>query len=69
MVKFVRVCVPDVALLPDHPPLAVQEVELVDDQVKVDEFPVVTPVGLADNVTVGDGVGGGGVEIAKLHTV
>ena len=53
--------VPDVALLPDQSPLAVQEVALVEDQVNVAEDPVVIDVGDAEIVTVGGvaGVAGG----------
>jgi hypothetical protein len=50
---FVIVCVPDIVLVPDHPPLAVQEVAFWDDQVRVAEFPEVTLVGLAVSVMVG----------------
>src|SRR3989344_4009113 len=50
---------PEVALVPFQPPLAVQDVALVEDQVKVLEPPEVTVVGLALSETVGAGVGGG----------
>ena len=56
---LVITCEPDVVLVPDHPPLAVQEVAFALDQVSVDEPPEVTDVGEAEKVTVGDGVGGG----------
>jgi hypothetical protein len=46
---------PEVASAPDHAPLAVQLVALVDDQVRVLEPPLVTLVGLALIVTVGAG--------------
>jgi hypothetical protein len=45
--------VPDVALLPDQAPLAVQLVAFVDDQVSVLALPLATLVGLALNATVG----------------
>ncbi len=48
-------CEPLTALLPDQPPEAVQEVALVDDQVKVDVPPLTTVLGLAAKVTVGAG--------------
>ena len=60
-VMFVTVCVPDVVLVPVHPPLAVQEVAFVLDQVRVDELPDVTEVGEADRVRVDAGVGSGAV--------
>ena len=50
---------PEVVLLPDQAPLAVQPVALVEDQVKVDALPAFTLVGLAERVTVGAGVGVG----------
>lgn len=40
-------CEPDVALLPDHPPLAVHEVALLAFQVSVELSPASTVVGLA----------------------
>jgi hypothetical protein len=46
---------PLVASLPLHPPEAVQEVALVDDQVNVDVAPLVTVLGLAAKVTAGAG--------------
>jgi hypothetical protein len=52
-VRLVRDCVPLVALLPDQPLDAVQEVALVDDHVSVEEPPLVTEVGLAESETVG----------------
>jgi hypothetical protein len=48
---------PEVALAPDQPPEAMQEVTLVEDQVSVDDPPLVTEVGFA----VSDAVGTGGV--------
>ena len=51
-------CVPDIALVPVHPPLAMQEVALVDDQVNVEALPLVIEAGEAEIETVGD-VGGG----------
>jgi hypothetical protein len=44
-----------------HPPLAVQEVELVEDHVRLEALPLATTVGEAEIVTVGAGVEGGGV--------
>ena len=46
---------PDVAFVPDHAPLAVQDVAFVLDQVKVDEPPDATDVGDPLNETVGGG--------------
>jgi hypothetical protein len=45
-----------VASLPDQLPDAVQEVALVDDQVRVELPPLATVLGLALSVTVGAGV-------------
>ena len=50
---------PEVALLPDHAPEAVQELALVDDQVSVEDAPLATEAGFAESVTVGTGGGGG----------
>lgn len=47
---------PDVALLPDHPPDAVQLVALLVDQASVDEFPEATEVGVAVKLIDGSGV-------------
>jgi hypothetical protein len=47
--------VPLVPSVPVQPPLAVQAVASVLDQVSVDEPPESMVVGLADNVTVGAG--------------
>jgi hypothetical protein len=55
-VRLLRSSVPLVALLPLHPPEAVQDVALVLDQVSVEEPPAKTVVGLAEIATVG-GVG------------
>jgi hypothetical protein len=46
-------CVPLVASVPVHPPLAVQLLALVVDQVKVALWPSVMVVGATENVTVG----------------
>jgi hypothetical protein len=46
---------PEMALLPDHEPEAVQEVALVDDQVSVEDAPLATEVGFAVSDTVGTG--------------
>ena len=48
---------PLVDLDPVQPPLAVQEVAFVEDQVSVEAPPVVTDVGLAVSVSVGAGGG------------
>ena len=45
---------PEIALAPDQSPLAVQEVALVDDQVRVEDPLYATEVGLAEIVTVGE---------------
>lgn len=47
------VSVPEVPLVPVHPPDAVQEVALVDAHVRVVVFPATTDVGFAVMVTVG----------------
>ena len=61
-VRLVSVCVPDVALVPDHALDAVQEVALVELHVNVADPPEVTDVGEADKVTVGaEAEGGGGL--------
>ena len=48
-------CEPLIALLPDQPPEAVQDVALVDDHVSIDAPPLATVLGLAlkPTVTVG----------------
>jgi hypothetical protein len=51
--------VPEVALAPDQAPEAKQEVALVEDQVSVEDPPLVTVVGFAASDTVGAGGGGG----------
>jgi hypothetical protein len=48
-------CVPFRPSLPDQPPDAAQAVALVEVQVRVAEFPLVTVLGLALKVTVGAG--------------
>ena len=48
---------PEIALVPDQLPEAVQEVALVDDQVSVDDSPLVVDVGFATSETVGTGSG------------
>jgi hypothetical protein len=47
---------PEVALVPDQPPEAEQEVALVEDQLSVEAAPLTTDVGFAVNDTVGGGV-------------
>ena len=51
---------PEVALVPVHPPEAVQEVALVEDQVSIEFPPLVTDVGIAESDTAG--VVGAGAE-------
>jgi len=48
-------CVPLVTSAPVQPPLAVQEVAFVLDQVRVEVLPEAIVVGLAESVTVGAG--------------
>ena len=48
-------CEPLVAWLPDHPPEALQDVALVEDQARIDVPPLATVLGLAPRVTVGVG--------------
>jgi hypothetical protein len=50
------VCVPEVALFPDHPPDAVQPVALVADQLSWLLPPLAIEVGLAVSCTLGAGV-------------
>ena len=51
---------PAVVLDPDHPPDAVQDVALVtEDQVRVEELPLVTDAGETERVNAGTGVVGG----------
>ena len=64
-VMLVIACEPDVAFVPVHPPLAVQEVALVEDQARVVEPPLVTDVGKAEKVTVGAGFVGGDVDLTR----
>jgi hypothetical protein len=47
------VSLPAVGRVPDHAPLAAQEVALVEDQVSAVVPPAGTDVGEADNVTTG----------------
>ena len=49
---------PDVFTVPlkPAPPLAKHEVALVEFQVRLEEFPEITELGLAVRVTVGNGV-------------
>jgi hypothetical protein len=47
---------PLIALLPDHPPDAVQAVALVEVQERVAAAPLFTVLGVADKLTVGAGV-------------
>ena len=44
---------PEIALVPVHPPEAVQEVTLVEDQVSIEVPPLVTDVGFAASDKVG----------------
>lgn len=44
---------PETALVPDHAPDAVQKVAFVEDQVRVEDPPLVTDVGFAASDTVG----------------
>jgi len=57
---------PEVALAPDHPPEAEQEAAFVEDQVSIEDPPLVTDVGSAPSDTLGDGGAGGGVESSRL---
>ncbi len=49
-------CEPLTALVPDQPPVAVQAVALVADQLNTELLPLVTELGLALKVTVGAGL-------------
>ena len=69
VVRFVSVCVPEVALVPDHAPDAVQEVALVPLHVSVDEFPMVIEVGDAEMVMVGGEVGATACVVALTGVV
>ena len=62
-------CDPEIAFVPLHPPLAVQEVALLELHVNVVEPPDVTLVGDAEIVTVGAGVGGGVVPCVVALTL
>ena len=48
-------CEPLTGMPPDQAPEAVHEVALVDVQVKVDAAPLLTVLGVAEKLTVGDG--------------
>mgnify|MGYP001592944696 FL=1 len=54
---------PEVAKVPDHPPEAIQDEASVEDQLNVDDCPLVIEEGEAESVTVGAGVGGGGLTV------
>lgn len=47
------VCEPEVDLLPDQPPEAIQDAALVEDQVRVTDWSEVTEVGAAVRVRMG----------------
>ena len=51
---------PEVALSPDQPPEAVQELAFVEDQAIIEDPPFATDGGFAPSDTVGTGGGGGG---------
>src|SRR5262245_28449774 len=53
---------PDVGCVPLHPPPAMQDVALVDDQLSTAELPLVNAVGLTLSETVG-GTGEGAVRV------
>jgi predicted lysophospholipase L1 biosynthesis ABC-type transport system permease subunit len=53
LVSALVLTLPLVALLPVHPPEAVQAVALLEDQVNIDVPPLDTLVGLALSVTLG----------------
>jgi hypothetical protein len=53
---------PEVSLSPDQPPEAVQVVAFVEDQVSIENPPLVTDVGFAASDTVG-GTGGDTVTV------
>jgi len=48
-------CDPEILFAPDQAPEAVQEVALLDDQVRVDALPLLIVLGLALRLTVGEG--------------
>jgi hypothetical protein len=58
-------CDPDTGRLPFQPPEAEQEVALVADQLRVEDWPWVIVVGLAVKLTVG---GGGPPEVTVTVT-
>ena len=60
---------PDVGRLPDHAPLALQELVLAEDHVRFEEAPLGTVVGLTLSVSVGDGEPLAIVTVADLDTV
>jgi hypothetical protein len=49
-------CEPEVAFVPDHPPEAVHEPALVDDQVSIDDAPEAMLAGDAERDTAGTSV-------------
>jgi len=53
LVKATVDWLPEVALVPVHPPEAVQEVALVEDQVSIEDPPLATDVGIAESDTAG----------------
>ena len=57
-VRLPVLALPEVGLVPDQSPEAVQEVASVDDHVSMAALPLVTDVGLALIDTIGAGVGG-----------
>ncbi len=61
LVKFVKVCEPETALLPLHPPLAMQEAAFVEDHVNVLDPPEAMEVGETLMFKVGAVDGGGNV--------
>lgn len=62
-------CVPEVALLPDQPPEAVQELALLTDQLKVEGLPLATVVGVAVKEMAGAGVAAFTVTVTERVTV
>ena len=58
---------PEVALAPDQPPEAVQEVAFVEDQLSIEDPPLATDAGFAASDTVG--TGGGEGSTAELSTL
>ena len=55
-VRLPVLCEPDVGIVPDQPPDALHEDELVELHVSVEAVPEVIEFGLADSATVGPGV-------------